>query len=263
MYWKSISVFMSVMLTAVSVQAAVSALEPSSYSCQDGALPIEESPIILAAAQILSGSALEEACRAHAEQALKNSQEWERLGCAAKLHMTSQVFSLDLNSHVNRCKVTLGTAIRDDQEGREALLARCRGVASPPSSSTTPPPSALSPPQSISPPPPSQPGQEGNRLSGVWEISLLDLKTLKGYRYTYTLTFAGNQFEGRYLNPGDNPSKFQGFISGDGYRIQYTQIDGNHRGNYAGKTAGRVFNRYEGAACDSQGNIFLFTLNKK
>ncbi len=273
MLWKSIIVFLLIMLTAVSIQAATCGSEPSFYSCQDGALSIEETPMMmLVAVQPLSGNVLEQACRDHAGRALRDSQEWERSGCSAKLHMTSQLFSLDYNTHLNRCKVTLGTAISDDRKGREDLLAKCRGTAPPPppirptppppppppSVPPSPPPVSITPP---TPPPPSQPGQEGKRLSGVWEIGLLDLKTLQEYRYTYSLTFTGNQFEGKYLIPGNNPSKFQGFVSSDGSRIQYTQVHGSYRGNFAGRKVGA--DKFEGAVCDSQGNIFLFTLNKR
>ncbi len=258
------------MLTAVSIQASACGSEPSFYSCQDEAFSIEKTPNIVVAVQPLSGNVLDQACRDHAGRALRDSQEWERSGCSAKLHLTSQLFSLDYNTHLSRCKGTLGTTIRDDQTGREDLLAKCKGTAATPPlptsavSLSTPPSPPLAPPVSVTPPappPPSQPGQQGKTLSGVWEISLLDLKTLKGYRYTYTLTFTGNQFEGKYLVPGDNPSKFQGFISSDGSRIQHTQIHGNYRGNFAGRRVGT--DKFEGAVCDSQGNIFQFTLNKK
>ncbi len=153
MVWKSIIVFLLIMLTAVSIQAATCGSEPSFHSCQDEALSIEEIPIILVAVQPLSGNVLEQACRDHAGRALRDSQEWDRLGCSAKLHLTSQVFSLDYNTHLSRCKGTLGTAIRDDQKGRENLLAKCRGTAPPP------PPTPPSPPST----PPSPPSSAGRR----------------------------------------------------------------------------------------------------
>ncbi len=265
MWWKSI--LAPLLLTAVFIQGGVRASESPLLSCQDGtsALPFEETPIMLAAAQPLSGNVLEQACQTHAQRALRDSQEWERLGCSKKLQTTSQLFSLDFNDHLLRCKRTVGTAIKDDQDGREALLAKCRGAASQPpqppryTPPSTPPPPPPRPP--VPTPPPSQPDQEGNKLGEVWAIDLVDLKTLREYHYTYTFTFKGNQFVGKYLTPGNNPSMFQGFISSDGSRIQYTQIYGDYRGNYAGRKKG--YNRFEGAVCDSQGNIFLFTLDKK
>jgi hypothetical protein len=75
------------------------------------------------------------------------------------------------------------------------------------------------------------------------------------------LTFTGNHFDGKYLVPKDNISKFKGDISSDGTRIQFTQTSSGYNASFAGKKVGQ--NKFDGGACDSRGGILSFTLRKK
>jgi hypothetical protein len=209
----------------------------------------------------LSGSALEAACRTTADKALKDSQEWDRLGCSAKLHVAPQVFSPQYNIHFDRCKSTMGTVIQSDQESRDKYLFQCRGagtsigtVTSTTSTNTT---STTTTGTTL--PKPTE--RSDNTLGGEWAISLLDLRTLKTYDYVYKLTFNGPSFEGSYSEPKGNPSRFQGSISSDGARIEYKQTDQGYLANFAGRKVGT--NRFDGAVCDTRGNIFTFTLFRK
>jgi hypothetical protein len=207
----------------------------------------------------LSGGALEAACRTSADRALKDSQEWERLGCSAKLHVSPQLFSPQYNVHFDRCKSTTGTVIQSDQESRDKYLSQCRGAGTSTGTATQTTATTTSSTTTAGTSLMKQPSD--NTLGGDWVVSLLDLRTLKTYDYIYKLTFSGPSFEGLYSDPKGNPSRFQGSISGDGARIEYTQTDQGYKANFAGRKVGA--NRFDGAVCDSRGNIFTFTLYKK
>jgi hypothetical protein len=218
----------------------------------------------------LGGGELESACRTCADQAIRDSQEWQNLGCKDTLKTAPQLFDLDSKRHFSRCKDTLGTEIANDQAKRKAFLDQCRAargmVPGPPATPGRGAPGKTSPgaasgmpgtggttPQTTGNPQ----GKNSGRQGDAWEITLLDLNTLQQYHYVYALSFTGDRFVGRYLDPPNNKSTFAGQMTRDG-RIRYTQTDKAYKAYFAARNVGG--NRYEGAAYDSRGSIFLISL---
>ncbi len=256
------------MVWAVSAGAATGAGHDAGSSCAGSTIPDQPGSILLAQGKPLSGSVLEQACRAYADQGMKDSQQWEQRRCREKLNIAPQLFTTEYKSHYTRCMSSVGTSIESDNATRQDYLRRCGAGSTSDRPTAVPPPSTSTPTAKPPTPPPATGTTPGTRTPGAdigkpgaWEITLLDLKTLKTYRYAYSLTFRGNNFEGVYLDPGNNKSSFSGFISPDGSRIEYRQQDNDYQANFAGRKTGT--GRFEGAVCDSRGNLFTFTLRKK
>jgi len=256
------------MIWAVPAGAVTRGGYDAGSSCAGSTIPDQPGTILLAQGKPLSGSVLEQACSAYADRGVKDSQQWEQRRCREKLNIALQLFTTEYRSHYTRCMSSVGTSIESDNATRQDYLRRCdAGMTSdrppvvPPPSTTTPPVTPpTKPPGTVTTPGTRTPGAEIVK-PGAWEITLLDLKTLKTYRHVYSFTFRGNNFEGAYLDPRNNKSSFSGYISPDGSRIEYRQQDRDYQANFAGRKTGT--GRFEGAVCDSRGNIFTFTLRKK
>jgi len=334
--WRNVLILLSVLFVVLGLGLEASAIvsDPGSLSCADYAPKIEQDFILLAQSKPLSGSALESACQAYTQQALKDSGEWVQFNCQKKLSMSPQLFSTDSKTHLSRCKSTAGTVIDSDNKKRQEYLNKCRpagGAAGVTSSGlsggvseadcqayatraikdtqewerlqcksklkTAPQVFSLerekhlkrcrstdaktiesddnqrdaylkqcrsaagqSGTTTVTPPKPP-PTKDSKGLSGEWEVTITDLRSLKQNRYVYSFTFTENHFDGKYLVPKDNISKFQGDISSDGTRIQFIQTSSGYNASFAGKKVGQ--NKFEGGACDSRGGILSFTLKKK
>jgi hypothetical protein len=230
----------------------------------------------LFAANPLGGAALETGCRAYADKAVKNAQEWKRLDCGKKLNLGVQLMDTDFNFHFNRCRNSIGTTIDTDLKFQEEHLKKCPGFAAgggtqtqgtkppvmpppatqppvtPPMGTRPPPPPPTDPPT----PPPANPGAVS--AADVWDLVVINSVTLGRSQQTYHIATLSGQFKARNV-VADN-LELEGSVSGAAFEAVATDKTG-YRANLYGRlvSTGRV----EGTGCDNRGRGFSFALNKR
>ena len=131
MLWRTVLVFVCVILAAVSANAATLEWGTGEYPRgAQGRTDDAATPILMAAAP-LDGEALESGCLLYANRALLDSQEWQRLNCEEILGIDQPpYFQLQFEKHYDFCKRTLGTEIKNCDRKRGEFIKKCRAQTS-------------------------------------------------------------------------------------------------------------------------------------
>jgi hypothetical protein len=255
MNWKAF-IFCSVLFLAAKLGfAAAFASEYAGGPCREILQEGQTSSVIILAGRIISYEELKVACPAAAKEAVKDSQEWERMKCTKQLNISPQVISTSYDYHLRRCYDSLGIEIENDRRMRREFLTKCRDAIIPPT--PTPPPTTTTTEKPSAPTPMPE-----TKLSGKWNVTIINPVENKEYQYVYKFTFSGDEFQGKYMDPKRDKSTFTGQLLRSGEAIQYTQEDKekSYQATYVGKRIGQY--EYQGAVCDSKGNVTMFLLKK-
>jgi len=221
------------------------------------------------AGPMLSGAALDSGCRAYADQAVKNSKEWERRDCGKKLNLGVQLMDTDYNWQLNRCLRSVGTSIDTDLQEQEKYLKQCPqdvigGTGVVPPAGTYPPPTpppVTQPPQPRPPTPVHPPAVPSGKASAgpAWDLIVIESVTLGRSQQTYRIP---SPIEGAFkgVNVAAGNPDFEGEYSAPAFRAVMTDPTGYRADFFGRKTES---GKFEGTGCDNRGRSFSFKLVKQ
>ena len=202
----------------------------------------------------LSGAELENGCQAYADKAVKYANEWEQFQCQKKLNVAPQLCTTDRNYHYNRCKNTVGTAIAADLQVLEKWLESC-GV---PTGGPGNPPGKPANPPVITPRWENPPIETKNATGDVWDIIVINSADLGRSEHAYRISTLNGRFTAQNMRSGG--PEFSGQLNGSVFEALMTDRTG-YWANFVGHMSSPK--RIEGTGCDSRGQSFSFSMDRR
>ena len=202
----------------------------------------------------LGGAELENGCQAYADKAVKYANEWEQFQCQKKLNVAPQLCTTDRKYHYSRCKDTVGTTITADLQAMENWMESCGGLAGRPEN---PPGKTKTPPVNI-PPRENPPIETKNTTLDVWDIVVINSADLGRSEHTYRISTVNGPFKAQNTRIGG--PEFSGQLNGSVFEAVMTDSPG-YWANFIGHMSSPK--RIEGTGCDSHGQSFSFSMDRR